>query len=284
MTDALNQAAATELTTVVLAGERPGGNALAQAFASASSLTLDLNGRAVIDWTLTAVANSSVDHIVLVGPGDAALEHPAVQPWLKHERVSRIQPAAGPAASAVLGANVRGVYPLLLTAADHALLQASDIDDFCAYAQARAEATGADLVVGLVEYAQVQARFPHSRRTLLKFADGACCGSNLFWLATANSARVLELWSEFEALRKQPWKIAWGIGLGACVRYLLGRLSVADAFAALSTRAGAHVTFCKLSSAELAVDVDSVADLELAQEVLRERAASALAESAEPTA
>ena len=266
---------ASELAAVVLAGERPGGNALAQARHSTSSLTLDLNGRAVIDWTLSAVAASRVQRIVLVGPGAEALEHASVTPWLARCDLERVAPAAGPAASAVLGADVVGSYPLLLTAADHALLQGEWIDEFCAQAQATASATGADLVVGLVDYARVRARFPDSRRTLLKFSDGACCGSNLFWLATPKAKQLLELWSEFEALRKQPWKIASGIGLGVCVRYLLGRLSSEQAFAALSHRAGARVTCVKLVHAELAVDVDSVADLELAQQVLRARSQAA---------
>jgi len=228
----------------------------------------------VIDWTLTAVANSCVSRLLLIGPGEAALTHAALKPWLEHKDVERLHPATGPAASALRGAQQAGAYPLLLTAADHALLQPEWIDDFCVRAQEQASATGADVVVGLVEYSVVRKRFPHSRRTLLKFSDGACCGSNLFWLATENSRRVLELWSHFEALRKQPWKIARGIGLGVCIRYLLGRLSAAQALAALSQRTGAQVVYCKLTQPELAVDVDSVADLELAQQVLRERAAA----------
>ncbi len=263
-----------ELTALVLAGERPGGNALAQAKNSASSLTLDLNGRAVIDWTLTALANSCVARLLLIGPGEQALEHVALKPWLERQDTQRVPPATGPAASAMLGAKAANTYPLLLTAADHALLQPDWIDDFCARAQVTAREADADVVVGLVDYSLVRERFPHSRRTLLQFSDGACCGSNLFWLATENSSRVLELWSQFEALRKQPWKIAWGIGIGVCVRYLLGRLTAAHAFAALSQRAGARVVCCKLAQPELAVDVDTIADLELAQQVLRERAAA----------
>lgn len=260
-----------ELTALVLAGERPGGNALAQAMNSPSSLTLDLNGRAVIDWTLTAVTDSRVTRVILIGPGEQALKHAALAPWLVRPDIERLAPAAGPAASALLGAKTAQYYPLLLTAADHALLQGEWIDFFCTRANETAKETNADLVVGLVDYEQVQKRFPESRRTLLKFADGSCCGSNLFWLASKESQRVLELWSEFEALRKQPWKIAWGIGLGVCVRYLLGRLTSDQAFAALSQRCGAKIVSCKLTQPELAVDVDSVDDLELAQRVLRDR-------------
>lgn len=255
---------------MVLAGERPGGNALAKAHGLPSSLIVDLNGRPVIDWTLSAIDDSSIESMVLLGPG-ACVQHPILEHWRAQASVEPVEQGTGPAASAVTGARKAGVWPLLLTAADHALLTPDLIDDFCKRAQLEAHQSSADFVVGLVDAAAVRQRFPDSKRTWLKFSDGACCGSNLFYLANPAALDVLLLWSRWEALRKTPWKIAWGMGLAVCIRYLLGRLSVADAFAALSTRAGASVGYCKLEEPELAVDVDSVADLDLASAVLRER-------------
>lgn len=261
-------------TAIVLAGERPGGNALARAHNATSSLLLDLNGRAVMDWTLSALTQSQIERIVLVGPGQENADHPVVASWVEKAAVQQLQPATGPAASAVRGAQADEGWPKLLTAADHALLTPADINEFCSAAGAIAGAQGADLVVGLVDHALVHDAFPESKRTLLKFADGSCCGSNLFLLANPGSAAALQVWSELEAARKQPWKIAWGIGLGVCLRYLLGRLTVADAFAALSRRTGVSVSFCKLAQPALAVDVDSVADLALASQVLTARAST----------
>ena len=255
---------------VVLAGERPGGNALARAYGLESSLLVELNGRPVIDWTLSAIEGSSIESMVLLGPG-ASVTHPVLEHWRSKACVEVVEPGTGPAASAVTGARKANTWPVLLTAADHGLLTSDLIDEFCKQAQSEALRSSADFVVGLVDAAAVRQRFPDSRRTWLKFSDGACCGSNLFYLATPAALDVLLLWSRWEALRKTPWKIAWGMGLVVCVRYLLGNLSVGDAFAALSARAGASVSFCKLTEPELAVDVDSVADLDLACTVLRER-------------
>ena len=258
----------------MLAGERPGGNALARAHNAPSSLTLDLNGRPVIDWTLSALEASRLERLLLVGPGEQAAVHPCVIDWCARGHVTRLEPASGPAASAIAGAEKAKEWPVLLTAADHALLQAKSINEFCEQASQIAVRESADFVVGVVDYAAVKKRFPESKRTLLKFADGACCGSNLFLLATPDARQTLQFWSTLEALRKTPWKIAGRLGFSVCVRYLLGALTIADAFAVLSARTGTKISFCKLTEAELAVDVDSVADLELAADVLRSRGAS----------
>lgn len=255
----------------MLAGERPGGNALAKAHNSVSSLTLDLNGRPIFDWSLTAIENSAIERMLLIGPSADAASHPQFVSWLGKETIERIEPGAGPAASAVKGLQAANEWPLLLTAADHALLRGSWIDAFCAQADAIAKDNAFDLIVGLVDYMPVRKRFPDSKRTLLKFSDGVCCGSNLFYLATPASGDALSFWSTLESQRKTPWKIAWGLGLGVCLRYFLGRLSVADAFGALSKQTGVSIGFYKLDEPELAVDVDSVEDLELASGVLRER-------------
>ncbi|MEO0973123.1 MAG: hypothetical protein AAFX85_08500, partial [Pseudomonadota bacterium] len=68
-------------TAVVLAGEREGGNALARAHGVASALLLDLAGRPLIDWSLTAVTQSAVERTVLVGPSETLADHEAVRRW-----------------------------------------------------------------------------------------------------------------------------------------------------------------------------------------------------------
>ena len=121
MSSGVPEAVHSVRTVVVLAGERPGGNALARAHDADSSLTLDLNGKPVIDWTLAAIDDATIDQVLLVGPGEAAANHPSVLEWCKRDNVRQIAPAAGPAASAVKGAEAAENWPVLLTAADHAL-------------------------------------------------------------------------------------------------------------------------------------------------------------------
>ncbi|MEM9386363.1 MAG: NTP transferase domain-containing protein [Pseudomonadota bacterium] len=255
---------------VVLAGERPGGNALARARGVRSALLMDLEGRALIDWALTAIANSGIERMLLVGPGNGLSESPAVRRWSEREEVDWVAPAPGPAASAIAGAERAGTWPLLLTSADHALLRPSTVREFCAKAQALASA---DVVVGLVPADRVRERFPDNQRTWLRFQDGDCCGSNLFYLRTPGALRALRFWQSLEALRKHPPRMAYKLGPLVLARYLAGLLTRDAALAHIGSRCEATIRAVLLDSAELAVDVDSPADYTLAAQVLRDRPA-----------
>ena len=69
---------------------------------------------------------------------------------------------------------------LLVTTADHALLDPAMLEAFLA----PAEATGADIAVGLAAAATIMASYPHTKRTYLRFRDGRYSGANLFFLRT----------------------------------------------------------------------------------------------------
>ena len=58
-------------------------------------------------------------------------------------------------------------WPLLVTTADHALLDAGMIDEFCRGAE------GADIAIGVVERRLLLRRLPDAQRTWLKFRGGA---------------------------------------------------------------------------------------------------------------
>jgi len=254
------------LAAVVLAGERAGGNALARAHGLSSSVLVKVAGRTLIERVLTTLrASASVAGGVVVGPVAPLPEREPILTELFAAGDFRwLAPASGPSASALAGCASAGRGPLLITAADHALLEPAVVDAFCAAALARE----ADFVVGLVPHAVVRARFPHSRRTLLRFRDGIFCGSNLFLLATDAGRGALELWSRVEHERKLPWRIAARLGPLLLLRYASGRLAVDAAFTALSRLAGCRVTWVEVAAARAAVDVDSSADLALAEEVL----------------
>jgi len=274
---------------IVLAGERPGGNALARALDLPAAVLAPLAGTPCLQRVVDALLGSAtVDRITLCGPAESVTRnHDTVRALVERPEVDWIAPAAGPAASALAGAGLAdGVtgtgteddvatgagagndFPLLLTSGDHGLLTAAIVDDFCS----RAAAVDADLVVGLVPHERVAAAFPESRRTLLRFADGARCGSNLFALLTPRSAQALTFWQAVEADRKRPWKIVRRLGLTVLLRYLLGRLSADAAFATLSRRAGCRIRWIGVDAARAAVDVDSEADWRLADRILCDEA------------
>lgn len=252
---------------VVLAGERPGGSAFSRELGLTSSVLVDVAGKPSVTRVTEALESSQTVHGgVLCGPsGDVYRGSPQFQQILANSAFSWLEPRKGPSASAVAGLEYVGHYPALLTAADHALLTGGMIDDFCS----RAAASECDVVFGLVPHSIVKSAFPDSRRTVLKFSDGAFCGSNLFAILTPAGKAAPEFWSRLEADRKRPWRMARHGGIGLLLKYILGRLSLQDALDALSSAMGCRVGYLVIDNPRAAVDVDSVADLELAVKILQ---------------
>lgn len=251
---------------VVLAGERPGGSALARALGLPAAALAPLAGQPCLKRVLDTLERArEVQGVVVCGPAQTVMNASPELSRLLHG-VRWVAPARGPAASALAGAAAWNRFPLLITSGDHGLLEPGVVDDFCA--NARALTPEADVVVGLVPHERVAAAFPDSRRTVLRFSDAAFCGSNLFALLGPEGRQALEFWTAVEADRKRPWKIVRRLGALTLLRYLLRRLPAARAFEVLSRRAGCRVGWVPVNSARAAVDVDSEADWRLADRLL----------------
>ena len=253
------------MQAIVLAGERPGGSALAQAFELSSSILVDVAGKPSVVRVIDTLRQSR--HIgggVLCGPDAENAQDQTVQDLLAPGDFRWLAPLGGPAQSAIHALGEITGQPTLLTAADHALLTPDIVNGFCDLALL----TDADFVVGFVPYSVVREAYPGSKRTVLKFADRQYCGSNLYLIRSERGVRLLEFWREIQQHRKKPWRIATAVGLGTLLSYLLGRLTIAAALSAIGDRAGCQVAHVELLSARAAVDVDSIADHTLAEQIL----------------
>ena len=254
------------MPAIVLAGERPGGSALAREFGLASSVLVEVAGQSSLRRVMATLAQStSIDGGRLCGPAEEILSSSQeVQDLRESSSFSWVQPESGPAESALATLATIPERPVLLTAADHALLTPEIVDSFCNLTLL----ADADFIVGLVPYPRVREAFPDSKRTVLKFADGEYCGSNLFIIRTEHGARLLQFWKTIAQHRKRPWRMAREIGIGTLVRYLTGRLTLAETLQRISERAGCRVAHVEVLAPRAAVDVDSVADHALAERIL----------------
>ncbi|HEX7034483.1 MAG TPA: NTP transferase domain-containing protein [Pseudomonadales bacterium] len=257
---------------VVLAGERPGGGVLARELKLPAGVLAPLAGRPCLLRVLDALGGAAcVAGVTLCGPDSAVIDgSPALADLRRNSDLHWLPPQRGPAASAAAAVAAAPGFPILLTSGDHGLLTAAMVDDFAERARAAAAVGSFDVVVGLVPFDAVRDAFPESRRTVLRFADAALCGSNLFALFGEPARAALAFWSGVEAERKRPWRIARRLGPTVLLRYLLGRLPVDAAFEVLSERAGCRVGWVALPWPRAAVDVDSAADWRLAERLLRE--------------
>lgn len=175
---------------------------------------------------------------------------------------------SGPADS-VLAALEGAEFPVLVTTADHPLLTPGMVRGFLEGARG----AGADLCVGLATRATIEADYPTTRRTYLKFADMQVSGCNLFYLARPSALAAVRFWRRAQQDRKRPLKLAGYFGLGTILLYLLGRLDLDGAFERASRRLGIRVRPVLLPFAEAAIDLDTPADLALVETILKRRAA-----------
>ncbi len=160
--------------------------------------------------------------------------------------------------------NHHSCEPLLVTTADHALLTPKMVEYFCR----RAMMLDADIIVAVVSASVLRRRFPCSRRTFFSFADGQFCGANLFLLRSPESSNAVKFWENAGQFRKTPWRLVAKFGLLNLLRFFVGRLHSARAAEQVSRTVGARIGVIKMPFAEAGIDVDSLKDLKLAEEIL----------------
>jgi GTP:adenosylcobinamide-phosphate guanylyltransferase len=176
-------------------------------------------------------------------------------------------PAAGSPARSVAAALAAFGTPLLVTTADHALLQPEWLRYFIAHVP-----QSADAAVALARSDVVLGATPDTQRTFLRFRGAAYSGCNLFYFATPAAAQLATLWQRIETLRKQPLKMIGLLGYGYALRYRFGWLKLADALQRLGQLAGGTTAaVVEMPFGRAAIDVDKPADLVLVERLLREQ-------------
>lgn len=247
-------------SALILAGSRGEADPLAAHTGVRDKALIEIGGRTMLARVVDALREAGASDIFVSVSSEAVRNHAAAL------GTTPLTAAAGPSMSAREGL-ARAGAPLLLTTADHALLRPEWVRDLID------RAPSADVTALLAERSVVERDVPATQRTWLRFADGQWSGCNLFWLATPAADAALALWSAVERDRKRPWRIVRRLGPGLLVRYLLGRLTLADAVAALGRRADITARIVASRHGLAAVDVDKVSDLDLVRQLIRNGAA-----------
>jgi GTP:adenosylcobinamide-phosphate guanylyltransferase len=252
--------AAPGYVVLVLAGTRPEGDPLAVHAGVAHKALIPVGGVPMLARVLAALAAvPQVARIVV------AIDRPEVLAALPPcaKPVTTLAAAAGPSASVAAALEQEGV-PLLVTTADHALLESAWVTEFL-QAAGEGAAASADALLALARREAVLEAAPDTQRTWLSFADGAWSGCNLFLLRSPAAIGVVRLWQQMEAERKRPLSMLRRLGITYVLRYRLGRLTLAAALERLGKLAGARLAHVALRNGRAAIDVDKPSDLELAR-------------------
>ncbi len=246
-------------TALVLAGSRGGADAVADYAGVSHKALIVLDGRTLIHRVLDALDAAGAARII-VSTHDAGVAAELARIKTR-AAVTRIDAAASPSASVLEAAEKVGT-PLLVTTADHALLQPEWVTRFLDDAP-----QGADIAVLLASEAVVTAA-ARTKRTYLAFADGRYSGCNLFLLRNPQALNAIAFWRRVEAQRKAPWKMALTVGPIMLVRYALKMLTLDGMIAQLGRRAGATAAAVRSPFGLAAVDVDKPSDLDLVRKLV----------------
>ena len=247
-------------SAVVLAGSRPGRDPLAAQFGTAMKALIPVAGEPMVRRPVRALlASGSIGRVlVMTQDPDGFAGALAADPRLAICRSSETIAAT----LLALCDNPAVAWPLLVTTADHALLDTATVDEFCD------AASGLDVAVGVVERRLLLRRLPDARRTWLRFRGGAYTGANLFALRSPEVRSAIALWQSVEQDRKKGRRIVALLGPAVLLGSALRLLSIDDVLARLGRKLGLRAGAVRLGNPLAGVDVDKPEDHALAESIL----------------
>ena len=254
----------TDWTALVLAGSRPGRDAFAHSHGTDLKALIPVGGQPMVRRPVTALLASGRIGAVRVLAQQA-------------ERIGAVLPAdprltvdtSEETIAATLEracADPAMVWPLLVTTADHALLDEAMIDDFCG------RSGDADIALAVVERRALLQRLPATRRTWIRFRGGAYSGANLFMLKSPRSVSAIALWRSVEQDRKKGWRLLLAMGPALFLGSVLRLLTLDQALKRIGARLGLNVRAVVMADPLAAVDVDKPDDYALVEAILAGRA------------
>ena len=155
---------------------------------------------------------------------------------------------------------------LLITTSDNALHTPEMLAHFCAAVHT------ADATVAMTPAAILLARYPNGVRAFHRFKDGDASGCNLYGLRGERALAAVQAFAGGGQFGKKPWRILRAFGFGTFVLHMLRRLTLDEAMTRIGRGFGLSIAAVEMPFPEAPIDIDTVADLRLAEEILRQRA------------
>lgn len=254
------------ITAILLAGARPIADPLAVAAGVPVKPLVPVGGEPMINRPAHALlAHPAIARVIILTQTPEHFADDPATAWLAGDPRVRFERGGQGIASSLLQFLEAGdlPFPILLTTADHVLLDAAMLDQFVT------EADGADVAVAMVERATLLARYPQSRRTWLKFRDGWWSGANIFWFGSDKARSIIALWQEVEQDRKKGWKILAAFGPFALLGALLRLLTLRGGMTRIGRKFGLTARLVAMNSPEACIDADKPEDVVLIEAILR---------------
>lgn len=257
------------MDAVILAGSRPGGDAMADSRGVAVKALIPVAGKAMLAHVTGALlGHPAIGNVHLLAQDfEPFWAHPDTQALAANDHVIAQESGATIAVSVdALLDRADARYPMLITTADNVLLSRAMIDEFLSDAQS------SDIAIAVVEKDVLLSRYPASRRTWLKLRGGQYSGANLFYFGSPKARQILRYWAEVEQDRKKGWKILTIFGPWLLFLAVTRLLTIDQLAARVGQKLGLRIRIVPMAQAEACIDVDKESDLVQAEAILADRA------------
>ena len=251
-------------TAIVLAGSRPGRDSFAEQFGTDLKPLIPVAGEPMVCRPVRALlATKGIGKIFVLSQAPDRIA--AVVP--KNRRI-KVQESQGTIAETIENLILKRVaaFPILVTTADHSLLDPEMVAEFIDYAE------GVDVAIGVVERRSLLARLPQSKRTWLRFKGGAYSGANLFAFGSIKALAAIEQWRSVEQDRKKGWRVLSALGPAVLLGSVLRLRTIHQSVSAIAGKLNMSARAVVLGDPLAAVDVDKPIDHAIVEAILAGKA------------
>lgn len=227
---------------------------------AASKGLIEVGGRPMIDYLIDALrACPSVEKIVVTLPTRAPQGA-----WAS--KTDKVLVGDGSMIENIeTGIKFLGTSaPILITSSDIPLLKPEAVEDFLG----RCQKEEGDFYYPIVSRGEMEKQFPGTKRTYATLREGTFTGGNLVLVEPQVFLGNIELTKKVYEARKSPVEMARILGIKFIFKLLLRRLTIKETEERVSGLIKARGRAVITSYAEIAVDVDKDADLELVRSIL----------------
>lgn len=227
---------------------------------------LEIGGKPLAQWVLDALGGAKlVDHVVLVGlSAETGLACSKPLAFLPNQGGMIANILVG--IREVLQFNPEAKQVLVVTS-DIPAITSSLVD----WEVETAQEADVDLCLTLIKRQVMEARYPGSRRTYVRFKGIDVCVGDVNVLHSSAVSANMEIWNKLIASRKNPFRLAAILGLDTLLLLLLRAITLEDAVKRVTSRLNitGKVNICPY--AEVGMDVDKPGQLELLRAELTKR-------------
>lgn len=252
---------------VVLAAQRKGvANPLAERFGVSHKCLIPLHGMPLIRHVMTTLTTHFAQGAIVVSVEPEAFE--AVRGALAGlPGANRIElcPAASNLADSVLVAAGAHDGPLVITTADHALLQPASISAMLTALETN------DVAIAMARRDAVLAAHSSGQRRFYEFRDHGYSNCNLYALSGRKALGAVEIFRGGGQFAKNAQRIVQAFGLINLIALRLKLVTLTDAMRRISHRFGMTIAPVVLDDGSQAIDVDNNRTYAIVSDLLRQR-------------